>query len=86
MQMLASQIAGQGAAPFHVFLAAYAILGPLHYLTEISWLHDRGYFTRRQTARSWWLVLVALAVAAPAYGYIANDLLQHPCLQPSRSA
>lgn len=31
--------------PFELFLAAYAILGPLHYLTEISWLHDRKYFT-----------------------------------------
>lgn len=30
--------------PFEVFLLAYAVLGPLHYLTEISWLHDRGYF------------------------------------------
>jgi len=31
--------------PFEVFLFSYAILGPLHYLTEISWLHDRKYFT-----------------------------------------
>ena len=23
---------------------AYALLGPLHYLTQISWLHDRDYF------------------------------------------
>ena len=28
------------------FLFAYAVLGPEHYLTEISWLHKRGYFTR----------------------------------------
>lgn len=32
--------------PFEVFLLSYAILGPLHYLTEISWLHDRKYFTK----------------------------------------
>jgi hypothetical protein len=32
--------------PFEVFLFAYAFLGPLHYLTEISWLHDRQYFTK----------------------------------------
>lgn len=32
------------AIPFELFLAAYAVLGPLHYLTEISWLHDRRYF------------------------------------------
>jgi hypothetical protein len=32
--------------PFEVFLFAYAVLGPLHYLTEISWLHDRQYFAK----------------------------------------
>jgi hypothetical protein len=30
--------------PFEVFLFSYAVLGPLHYLTEISWLHKRNYF------------------------------------------
>jgi len=34
--------------PFETFLFAYIVLGPLHYLTEISWLHDRHYFTRRR--------------------------------------
>ncbi len=32
--------------PFELFLFSYAVLGPLHYLTEISWLHDRNYFTK----------------------------------------
>ncbi len=32
--------------PFELFLLVYAILGPLHYLTEISWLHDRKYFSK----------------------------------------
>ena len=32
--------------PFETFLMAYAFLGPLHYLTEISWLHDRNYFSK----------------------------------------
>src|ERR1700750_2694511 len=32
--------------PFETFLFVYAFLGPLHYLTEISWLHDRNYFTK----------------------------------------
>lgn len=32
--------------PFELFLFVYAILGPLHYLTEISWLHDRKYFSK----------------------------------------
>jgi len=30
--------------PFELFLFSYAVLGPLHYLTEISWLHKRDYF------------------------------------------
>lgn len=31
--------------PFELFLFSYAVLGPLHYLTEISWLHKRNYFS-----------------------------------------
>ena len=34
--------------PFETLLLAYAVLGPLHYLTEISWLHDRRYFLPRR--------------------------------------
>ena len=36
------------AYPFELFLLVYAVLGPLHYLTEISWLHDKQYYTRRK--------------------------------------
>lgn len=65
-------------APFHLFLLAYAILGPLHYLTEISWLHDREYFAPRKGARRWWLALVGAAMLVLLYGYVSNDLLQRP--------
>jgi hypothetical protein len=64
------------AAPFQVFLGAWAILGPLHYLTEISWLHDRNYFTRRNTARRWWLALVLFAALTIGFAYAVNDPLQ----------
>ena len=30
--------------PFELLLLSYAVLGPAHYFTEISWLHDRKYF------------------------------------------
>jgi hypothetical protein len=30
--------------PFELLLFAYVVLGPAHYATEISWLHDRKYF------------------------------------------
>lgn len=43
--------------PFETLLLAYAVLGPLHYMTEISWLHDRNYFLPRR--RDAWPLLVA---------------------------
>lgn len=45
--------------PYEVFLFSYAVLGPLHYLTEISWLHDRNYFT---TGKRDYLFLMAPAL------------------------
>jgi hypothetical protein len=66
------------AAPFQLFLFVYAVLGPLHYLTEISWLHDRDYFAPRPKARRWWLGLVAVAMLVLMYGYVSNDLLHRP--------
>ena len=35
-------VAVAAVLPFELFLFAYAILGPAHYLTQISWLHDRN--------------------------------------------
>lgn len=32
--------------PFGLFLFSYAVLGPLHYMTEISWLDERAYFSK----------------------------------------
>jgi hypothetical protein len=45
--------------PFEVFLFSYAILGPLHYLTEISWLHDRQYFAPKKLD---WIPLAIIGV------------------------
>ncbi|WP_276132501.1 hypothetical protein [Polluticoccus soli] len=44
--------------PFELFLFSYAIFGPLHYLTEVSWLHDKNYFTQNKYD---YLYLVAIA-------------------------
>src|ERR1700746_487410 len=43
--MLISLIAAY-ILPFEVFLFSYAVLGPLHYLTEISWLEKKNYFIK----------------------------------------
>ncbi len=44
--------------PFELLLLAYVVLGPAHYFTEISWLHDRSYFLPHRG------IAVALAVVA----------------------
>ncbi len=41
--------------PYQLFLLAYAVLGPLHYLTEINWIRSKGYFVSQ---RGWvWFAL-----------------------------
>ena len=44
--------------PFELFLFSYAVLGPLHYLTEINWLNDRNYFVK---SKRYVIILVAFA-------------------------
>jgi hypothetical protein len=48
--------------PFEVFLFAYAFMGPLHYLTEISWLHDRNYFAKGKYD-FWVLVTIGVIIS-----------------------
>ncbi len=43
--------------PFELFLFSYAVLGPLHYLTEITWLHKRDYFTNGKFDYIWLVIL-----------------------------
>ncbi|HVM32069.1 MAG TPA: hypothetical protein VMU88_02980 [bacterium] len=49
--------------PFELFIFAYTVLGPLHYLTEISWLKDRGFYTQ---GRYDYLVLVVVGAVVTA--------------------
>jgi hypothetical protein len=63
--------------PFETLLLAYAVLGPLHYMTEISWLHDRNYFLpRRRDAWPLWIGGTALIVAVIAAADADRDLLR----------
>ena len=51
--------------PFELFLIVYAILGPLHYLTEINWIRNKNYFVKSKT----WIytvILFAFIVSLPA--------------------
>jgi hypothetical protein len=55
--------------PFETFLLAYAYLGPLHYLTEISWLHDRNYYSKGKYD---FLVLLIVGILL-SYAAFAKD-------------
>jgi hypothetical protein len=59
--------------PFETFLFAYAFLGPLHYLTEISWLHDRQYFSKGKYD---YIMLLVIGIII-TYDYFASKLGVH---------
>ena len=52
--------------PFELVLLSYVFLGPAHYLTEISWLHDRNYFLPHRG------IALALIVVALAASFVQN--------------
>jgi hypothetical protein len=45
--------------PFKLFLFVYAVLGPLHYLTEISWLDKKNFFIK-QKLQIWPYIVIAI--------------------------
>lgn len=56
--------------PFQLFLFSFAVLGPLHYFTEIPWLHGKGYYT---TGKYDFLMLVALCCGVATLFYIIRS-------------
>ncbi|HEX3466714.1 MAG TPA: hypothetical protein VHT05_01285 [Candidatus Elarobacter sp.] len=69
------------AFPFELFLFSYAVLGPLHYLTEISWLHDRKYFAHRTPEeaggpRRYWLAVVGVTLTVMLFGLFAEKVFK----------
>ena len=52
--------------PFELVVLSYVILGPAHYLTEISWLHDRKYFVPH------WGIVATLIVVALAASFVTD--------------
>lgn len=51
--------------PFKLFVFSYAILGPLHYLTEINWLNQKNFFIRPTKKWSW--IFLAFALISSIY-------------------
>lgn len=53
--------------PLELFLFSYAVLGPLHYLTQISWLQKRGFFVRRKIDYVFLILLCVLIAAVSVF-------------------
>jgi len=63
--------------PFKLFLFSYAVLGPLHYLTEINWLHQKKYFIHSK--KGWIIIFIAFAAIitiGPVLSYIKNEEME----------
>lgn len=56
--------------PFELFLFSYGVLGPLHYLTEIGWLHKKNYFTKGKYD---FIFLVIICSILFYYSYFAQS-------------
>jgi hypothetical protein len=59
--------------PFELLLLSYVVLGPAHYFTEISWLHDRKYFLPHRSvpiAMAMVAVIAALIDNASWFGFV----------------
>lgn len=50
--------------PFELFILAYAILGPLHYVTEINWLEKKGFFIKNRN-QIWLIIGLTFLIAVP---------------------
>ncbi|AWA31241.1 hypothetical protein HYN48_14680 [Flavobacterium magnum] len=58
--------------PFELFLFVYAVLGPLHYLTEINWLQQKNFFLTRKNDQyfiAFFILLLAITGIFNLKGY-----------------
>src|ERR1700679_2631132 len=62
------------ALPYQLLIVSYAVLGPAHYLTQISWLHDRRYFTQSSWLLALLLGLISLAIVVLAVLFTGHRL------------
>ncbi|WP_338790847.1 hypothetical protein V9L05_22170 (plasmid) [Bernardetia sp. Wsw4-3y2] len=57
--------------PFELFLFSYIILGALHYLTELAWLHEKKYFTSSAKIE---LIIIFICAVGVSLSYICYRL------------
>ncbi|QDO94567.1 hypothetical protein FNB79_11515 [Formosa sediminum] len=66
--------------PFELFLFSYAILGPLHYLTEITWLREKNYFFSAHKNWVYVFIILSLCIAIAPIVQFSNITL-NPALE-----
>jgi len=59
--------------PVELFLFSYAVLGPLHYLTEIGWLEKRNYFTKER--KDIWVLFALTGIITFAFIFSQADVI-----------
>jgi hypothetical protein len=67
LALLLAALALSYLLPFELLVLSYTVLGPAHYLTEISWLHDRKYFLPHRS------IALLLALAALGAMFMADQ-------------
>src|ERR1700761_5848043 len=58
--LLVAALAAAYVLPFELVLLSYAILGPAHYLTEISWLNERQFFTVKKHDYLFLIIIIVI--------------------------
>lgn len=65
--------------PFRVLIYSYAILGPIHYLTEINWLNENKYFSKSKKNSLGILSIITLLISIPHLFFLPGiDTLFNP--------
>lgn len=63
--------------PIETFLLAYAVLGPLHYLTEINWLKNKNFFLKTKNQSNLLIALGCVSFLLIAFNFESLGLLNY---------
>ena len=61
--------------PFELFLFAYAVLGPIHYLSEIAWLEKKNFFLPNKFGQFFFIGLSTLTSLLFLISYFNENFL-----------
>lgn len=62
--------------PFELFLFAYAILGPIHYLSEIAWLDKKNFFLKSSSRRNFFVAMATFVAILIFIKFYSDNFFQ----------